>query len=498
MKKVLCSIILSLLILFPVSVFAEGYVSASPSSLTIEQGSSKTFTITAYNAIGDVSIKSNNNGIASVSTGEWGTGMVDEKQTKTGTVTVTGNSVGSTTITLTIDAATFDGDDLAGQTKTITVNVVAKPTSTPTPTPTPTPQPENNLSKNNNIKNLSVEGYELVKVDNNNYTLTVTNDVTSISINATAEDSKAKVTGTGTKELVVGENNIEVIVTSESGSQNKINIKVTRKDGYYLEDLDSILKNNKIQDADIIINSDSKISKEDITKIKESKKTLRLNYYDENKKLLYSWSINGKEIKVSKEFSTLINFTAENLEEIYKISNYADGIYINFEHDGDLPTGTKVKLYVGEKFANESIVNLYHYNKEEKLLESIKEGLIVKGGYIEFDLEHCSDYFVTMSTIGSANDNDKSSSNMLLIIIIVAILIIIGLVTFIVIKFKQNNKNNLVNEVESTPINPIDNFADNEMNQETATNINDNSNVDNNTTNNNINNSDNINNNNLY
>ena len=505
MKKFLSSIILALFVLFPVSVFAEGYVSASPSSLTIEQGSSKSFTITAYNAIGDVSIKSNNNGIASVSTGEWGTGMVDEKQTKTGTVTVTGNSVGTTTITLTIDAATFDSEDLAGQTKTITVNVVTKPT----PTPTPTPQPENNLSKNNNIKSLSIEGYELVKVDNNNYTLTVTSDVTSISVNATAEDSKAKVTGIGAKELVVGENNIEVIVISESGVQNKINIKVTRKDGYYLDDLDSILKSNKIQDADIIINNDSKISKEDINKIKESKKILRLNYYDDNKKLLYSWSINGKEIKESKEFSTLINFTADNIEEIYKISNYADGIYINFKHDGTLPTGTKVKLYVGEKFANESIVNLYHYNKEEKLLEPIKEDLIVKSGYIEFDLEHCSDYFVTMSTIGSVNDDASSSSNMLLIIIIVSILIIIGLVTFIVIKFKPNNKNNLVNEVESTPINPIDNFADNEINQETATNIDNNTNLfnnnlnrvenlNNNMTNNNINNSDNINNNNLY
>ena len=106
MKKLLSTIILGLFILFPLNVYAEGYVSVSPTSITIEQGSSKSFTITAYNAIGDVTIKSNNSGVASVSTGEWGTGMVDEKQTKTGTVTVTGNSVGTTTITLSIDAAT--------------------------------------------------------------------------------------------------------------------------------------------------------------------------------------------------------------------------------------------------------------------------------------------------------------------------------------------------------------------------------------------------------
>lgn len=459
MKKILYSILLALFVLFPVSVLAEGYVSVSPSSLTIEQGSSKTFTITAYNTIGDVSIKSNNSGIASVSTGMWGTGMVDEKQTKTGTVTVTGNSIGTTTITLSIDAATFDGDDLAGQTKTITVNVVAKPTPAPTPDPTPTPQPtqpskpnnnnnnnnsQNNLSKNNNIKCLSVEGYELVKVDNNNYTLTVTNDVTSININAAAEDSKAKVSGTGTKELQVGENNIEVIITSESGAQNKINIKVTRKDGYYLEDLDSVLKNEKLQDADIIINADSKISKEDINKIKESKKTLRLNYYDENKKLVYSWTIDGKEIEDAKEITTTITFTTENVKEIYKLSNYADGLYVNFKHSGDLPVGTKIKLYVGDKFENGSIVNVYHYNSGEKKLDFVKDNLKVTDGYIEFDVEHCSEYFVTMSTIGNI-EKQETSSNLSTIFAIVELIIIIGLVVFIFIKVKPIKKDNKAN-----------------------------------------------------
>ena len=56
-------------------------------------------------------------------------------------------------------------------------------------------QATDNRSKNNNIKELSVEGYDLTKVDNNNYTLSVPNDVTSINIKATAEDSKSKVTG---------------------------------------------------------------------------------------------------------------------------------------------------------------------------------------------------------------------------------------------------------------------------------------------------------------
>ena len=80
-------------------------------------------------------------------------------------------------------------------------------------------------SKNNNVKEISVEGQKLEKIDNNNYSLSVGNSVTSIKINCVPEDNKAKVSGNGVHEINVGDNNIEIIVTSESGVQNKINIK---------------------------------------------------------------------------------------------------------------------------------------------------------------------------------------------------------------------------------------------------------------------------------
>ena len=504
MKKFIKIIILLLLVVFPNKVLAEGYISASPGSLTIEQGSAKTFTITAYNAIGDTIIKSENTSIATVNTNEWGTGMVGEKETKTTTITVTGKSVGKTNIIIEIDAATFDSEDLSGTTKTISINVVEKTkVEKPTPEPVaPTPQePQVVLSTNNNLKSIDVEGYKLTKIDNNNYSLIVSNDVSKIKLNATAEDSKAKVEGIGLKELKVGENIFEVIIISESGTQNKISIKVTRKDGYYLEDLESLLKQQDLKDIDIIINTDTKISKENISKIKENKKSIRFNYYDENKKILYSWSIDGNKIRESEEFITTINYNKEKVEEIYELSNFADGLYVNFKHNGKLPSGTKIKLYVGDKFKNDDIVSVHRYNEQDNKLEFIKDNLNVSEGYIEFDIDHCSDYFVTMSNIGSVNGNDNdnvsSSSNILLIILIVAILIIIGLITFIVIKFKTIDKNNLVNEEESVHVNQIDNFANNEIMQETISNINDNLNVsnDNNLFNNNLNEIKNINNN---
>lgn len=488
MKKVFYSILLALLILIPVNVMAAGYISASPSSLTIEQGSSKSFTITAYNAIGDVSIRSNNSGIASVSTGIWSTGMVEEKQTKSGTVTVTGNSVGTTTITLNIDAATFDSEDLSDQTKTITVNVVAKPT-TPAPTTqaptttkkTTTTTKKNNktttttknnvtttknnntttttkpsISKNSNIKSLKIEGYEVEKVDNNNYKLSVTNNVDSIKLVVQTEDEKAKVTGDGTHKLQVGENNIEIIITAGDGSQNKINVKITRKDGAYLEDLETLLKDVKIDEFDIFIDDNSVITEKQISDIKDSRKKVNFNYYDKNKKLIYSWKIDGLRVKEEIEVITSIEYQSKYIKEIYELSNYADGLYIDFKHSGKLPEGTIIKLYVGDKFEDDSIVNVYHYNDNEYKLDFIEENLKVKEGYIEFKIESCSQYFVTMSTIGVKEAQEKESTNIFMIISIIEFVLIIALIVIYILLGKGKLKKDKENIQTNNTIENID------------------------------------------
>ena len=467
MKKILINIILfAVFMLFPASVFASGNISVSPSSLTVEVGSSKTFTITATNTIGDVSISSSNSGIARVSTGEWGTGMVDEGQTKSGTITVTGVSEGTATITLTLDAATFDGEDLAGQSRTVTVTVVAKsipapssPTTNNNDTSTNTnnnpsnsnvsnrPANTDNRSGNNNIKELSVEGYELTKVDNNNYTLSVPNDVTSVNIKATAEDAKAKITGDGNHDIDVGDNNIEVIVTAENGLQNKINIKVTRKDGYYLEDLDSALNNNKLNDINIIINSDTIINSQDLEKIKSSKKSVKFNCYDENKRLLYSWIVDGSKLSDASDFVTSISYDSENKKDMLRLSNYADGLFMSFKQIDNMSNGIKIKLYVGDKYNNDDLVNVYSYIKNSDKLSLIKNKTKVEDGYIEFDIVNASDYVVTMSTIPNSNrsvikEGETASISLSIVIGIIGALIVIGIIVFILIRKRSRKKEN--------------------------------------------------------
>ncbi len=421
MKKIFISMMILLMIFVPNSVNAAGYISTGTKSLTIEIGSSKTFTITAYNAVGDVAIVSDDTSIATVNKSFFETGVVGEGTTKKVTVTVKGISIGSTKIRLDVDGATFDGERLSDKDQVITVNVVEKKIDT--------------RSTNNKLKSLSIEGHKIEKVNDNNYTLTVSNNVTSVKVLAVAEDGKAKIAGVGFYDLVVGVTNIKVVVTAENGSKNTINIKVTRRDGYYLGDLEGLLDSDN-NNVDIIL-TEEKIEKNVIEKIKDSKKNVVLNYYDKNKKLIYSWVIDGSKIGTTMDVLTKIE-NVPSTDEIYDVVNYADGVYVSVLQEGSLPGGTKLRANVSDKYSDGEELNIYGY--ENGKMTKISGGVKVVSGYVEFTVSKGMDYFITKADLKTAVEVLKSDSgiNLYLVISIVELFIILILVLFLMKKKKNN------------------------------------------------------------
>ncbi len=164
-------------------------------------------------------------------------------------------AAGEGTITLTLTGDITSAEDADGNAVNVSGTATVTVTKKPAPAPTPSQNQNQNQSQkqnqnknqnqnnnqqnqpqetpksnNNKLKEISVDGYELEKVDDNNYTLTVPNDAEAISVNATADDSKAAVAGAGEHELEVGENTIEISITAEDGSLNKITLKVTREE----------------------------------------------------------------------------------------------------------------------------------------------------------------------------------------------------------------------------------------------------------------------------
>ena len=71
----------------------------------------------------------------------------------------------------------------------------------------------------------------------------------------------------------------------------------------------------------------------------------------------------------------------------------------------------------------------------KKELNSIQENLNVIDGYIEFEIEKGSEYFITMSNLELLNET-KQPTNIFTILSIVELVIIIGLIILYFIKLK--------------------------------------------------------------
>jgi len=92
-----------------------------------------------------------------------------------------------------------------------------------------------NYSSDNNLKSLTVDGFDISPEFNKStleYSVTVLGTTTSIKINATANDSKAKISGTGEHEVVEGNNSFSIVVTAENGTSKTytLNVVVPEKD----------------------------------------------------------------------------------------------------------------------------------------------------------------------------------------------------------------------------------------------------------------------------
>ena len=134
----------------------------------------------------------------------------------------------------------FSDESMNDKTFTLTVNVYADGKVV-----------TDNLDTTNTLDSITVSDCTLDPVFNSattEYSCTVKNNVTSVTVNATATSTKAKVRGLGAKDLVEGKNTLPIRVIAEDGSEKIYNINITRKAGA------SSLKNEIMKNSVITAN----------------------------------------------------------------------------------------------------------------------------------------------------------------------------------------------------------------------------------------------------
>ncbi len=200
-------------------------ISVSSSSVSVPQGGTVTVRVTGSDAIGNITATSSNNGIATASISDtW-------IENNSVVVTISGKSVGQTTIKLTGKMANNAGTTEQSINKTITVNVTSNSGggSSGGSTNNGGGSTNNTNNANCNLKNLGIRPHDFsgFSANKTSYSVNVPNDCTSVEVYAQAAASGAKVSGTGTKTLKEGTNKFNVVV-SNGGKTKTYTISVIR------------------------------------------------------------------------------------------------------------------------------------------------------------------------------------------------------------------------------------------------------------------------------
>lgn len=226
-------------------------------------------------------------------------------------------------------------------------------------------------STNNNLKNLTVEGYELnpgFNKDVTEYKLVVDQKIEKINVIAEKEDSKASVAGAGEINLSLGENTIEVKVTAENGNEKKYKLIVS------VEDLHPI-KVNIGEDEYTIVKKNNDLIKK-LEQFEET--TIKI---DEQDVIAYTNEVTKTTLVLLKNQENNINYY------VYDITNnsYTEYKYIKINNITLQLTKPKQVSSKYQKYTtsiNEQEIEIYKIDKKNKI--GLIYGINMVTGYTGF------------------------------------------------------------------------------------------------------------------
>ena len=259
------------------------------------------------------------------------------------------------------------------------------------------------LSKNTKLKTLKIIGIDFEYLDDiSEYEFTVDNTVSSLEIIAEVDDVRSAVKYENASSLRLGRNEVRVIVTSESGDERIIKLFVTRSTDVPtvpLEDVSEIIGDIGGNDLVSVIGSESMLTPKILQALKISKKNLYVQKQDESGKVLYEWKFEGNNVSIDQIIETKITFESDFQDKIEFLTNYTKAVVLNFGHQGALPLGTLLRVYVGDEYKDGDILQLYFYNPTNESFELKKQNIVVEDGYVQFEILHCSDYLLTKASL---------------------------------------------------------------------------------------------------
>ena len=292
------------------------------------------------------------------------------------------------------------------------------------------------LSNDNALGTLTIEGIVFpFKPEITNYVLNVETAVASVNIAATVHHAAAKVEFSATAALDFGQNVVNVTVTAENGEKRIYALFIYRKSEAPIVSIDDILATLDSTTAKSVIlipGVSGIIPKEVLDKAAQKGIIIIVEKKDDIGRVIYLWTFTGVASDTRTNVNTNLSFASPDTEAILTLANYADGLILNFLHNGAIAPGTIVKIYVGNEFEDGMKLNLYLFDKETSKLSLEATEIEVKKGFVDLDMMHASEYLLTRSTIKNTTANP-----IFFIATVIEAGLILGLLVYMVLRRKR-------------------------------------------------------------
>ncbi len=308
-----------------------------------------------------------------------------------------------------------------------------------------------NLSIVNTLKSLTIENVSLnFSADKTIYNISVENNVTDLKVNYELTNNKSSAVIEGKTTLKVGSNLIKIIVTAENGDSKIYFLYVERRIARtVIENDENTITgeiSNKTGDPDIYIivnlsDANKTISTEVLKALSESNKRLIYEVVNDSNGTIYSITIDGSKMdNYNNPLNFNITFKSDYqpiLQGLVKDKKY---LPINIKHNGKLPVGTIIKIFIADKFnTSEKPLHLYYFNTKTNSLELIQEKVQVIDGYVNLQLDHASEYILSDNALKISEGYPFWTIT--LIGIVVGLTIICSIIAIVVIKKNKTSHN---------------------------------------------------------
>ena len=330
-----------------------------------------------------------------------------------------------------------------GETKTISIIVLAEDGSSSTYKINVT---RKNLdvnttpsSSNVDLKSLTVEGVTFTfEPDKVSYSLTVPNEVEEALINYELNDSTSTATIDGDTKLKEGRNKIKIIVKSSSGNTKTYTLNITRSKtriSVINDESEIVEKLNSNDKSDLYVNinieEEKIISKNILEALSKTEKDLSYEVLNNERELLYSITLNGKNIKNTDDFNYQLSFisnTDDKLSNLIKSNNY---VSLLFKNNSSIPGKMQLKVFVGDRIIKDyKKIDLYRYNGNK--LKLVKKDIEINDGYVDIEIDENTEYVLT-----KLEKEEKTTTSYIIPVIIMLILVVIIVISLLLRNKKE-------------------------------------------------------------